>query len=102
MYKSAQMIELLDKRDVDAPSIPNSVHESQSSSASNKSWSSTTVFVTQVIIVYVVILCSLLNLTFYPGVRQELWITLLSSSIGYLLPSPSIKKPSNRPANVVD
>jgi len=57
-------------------------------------WSTTTVFLAQVIVVYVVIIAAIVNLTFFPDGRQELWITLLSSGIGYLLHSPTIKKPS--------
>ena len=79
---------------------PNSINYSSSGEETlriDKSWPSTTVFVTQVIIVYIVILCALINLTFYPQAKQELWITLLSSSIGYLLPSATIKKPTIKP-----
>jgi hypothetical protein len=62
-------------------------------------WTTTTVFVTQVIVVYAVIIAAIVNLTFFPEGRQELWITLLSSSIGYLLPSPTIKKPKSSKAS---
>ena len=49
------------------------------------------VFFVQVIIVYIVVLVSIVNLSIG---RQgdKLWIALLSSSIGYLLPNPSLKK----------
>ncbi len=92
-----EIIELENKR---MDPIPESTSGSVVSVPSGKHWPSTTVFVTQVIIVYVVILCALINLTFYPEARQELWITLLSSSIGYLLPSPTIKKPKIKQENV--
>jgi len=59
-------------------------------------WASTSVFFSQIVIVYVVIFAAIINLTLFPEGRQELWITLLSSGIGYLLPSPTIKKPSNK------
>jgi len=59
-------------------------------------WASTSVFLSQIIVVYIVIFAAIINLTLFPEGRQELWITLLSSSIGYLLPSPTIKKPSNK------
>ena len=51
------------------------------------------VFFVQIIIVYVVILTSLVNLTLQRGdnSEQKLWIALLSSSLGYLLPNPSIQ-----------
>ena len=47
------------------------------------------VFLFQVAIAYIVIIVSLINITF----SQEntcLWATLASGTIGYLLPSPSI------------
>ena len=50
-------------------------------------------FFTQVFILYVVIITCLVNLSFGKNDLSSLWITLLSSSIGYLLPSPSIQKP---------
>ena len=49
------------------------------------------VFFAQIILLYVVIITSLYNLT-RAGENRELWITLLSSSVGYLLPNPQIKK----------
>jgi hypothetical protein len=88
-----ETFELTDKRSMEAQTVPSPELSSVSTNISVKSWPSITVYITQVIIVYIVILCALLNLTFYPTVRQELWITLLSSSIGYLLPSPYIKRP---------
>ena len=48
------------------------------------------VFFTQVIIVYIVIIVSIVNLTLGHA-DNKLWIALLSSSIGYLLPNPKIK-----------
>jgi hypothetical protein len=51
------------------------------------------VFFVQIIIVYVVILTSLVNLTLRHCDNSEgkLWIALLSSSLGYLLPNPTIR-----------
>ena len=50
-----------------------------------------TLLVAQVLVVYIVIAISLYNLT--KGTEnKELWISLLSSSVGYLLPSPIISK----------
>ena len=48
-------------------------------------------FTAQVLIVYVVVAVSLYNLT-QGTENKELWISLLSSSVGYLLPSPIIQK----------
>lgn len=49
------------------------------------------VFFSQTIILYIVIITSLINLSLQNG-DQNLWISFLSASIGYLLPNPSIKK----------
>ena len=50
------------------------------------------VFFTQVIILYTVILTSIYNLS--TGIKDtNLWTALLSCSLGYLLPSPTIKTP---------
>ena len=48
------------------------------------------VFFVQVVLVYIVVIVSIVNLTIGSD-SDKLWITLLSSSIGYLLPSPSLK-----------
>ena len=45
----------------------------------------------QVIILYTVIVVSIYNLTVGHGV-STLWTALLSSSLGYLLPNPSLKR----------
>ena len=49
------------------------------------------VYFCQMIIVYVIIITSIVNLSLQNG-RSELWISLLSSCIGYALPSPKLKK----------
>ena len=48
------------------------------------------VFFTQVIILYVVIGVSLFNLSTGKA-DSNLWTALLSSSLGYMLPNPSLK-----------
>lgn len=51
------------------------------------------VFFCQVIIIYIVIILSLVNLTLNKSNSDsKLWIALLSSCLGYLLPNPSIKQ----------
>lgn len=50
----------------------------------------------QVVILYIVILTCLANLSIGNSELNSLWITLLSSSIGYLLPSPYIPKQNKR------
>ena len=48
-------------------------------------------FVYRIAAVYIVIAFSLYNLT--QGVEnKELWVSLLSSSVGYLLPAPILTK----------
>lgn len=47
-------------------------------------------FFAQVIIVYIVIITSIVNLSLHNG-DSNLWTALLSSGLGYLLPSPKLK-----------
>ena len=49
-------------------------------------------FFVQVFILYVVIITCLVNLSLGKNEHSGLWISLLSSSIGYLLPSPHIQR----------
>jgi hypothetical protein len=49
------------------------------------------VYLCQMIIVYIIIITSIINLSLQNG-KNELWISLLSSCIGYALPSPKLKK----------
>ena len=49
------------------------------------------VFLSQVIILYTVILTCIINLSISQQ-HSEVWIGLLSSCIGFLLPNPSIKR----------
>ena len=51
-------------------------------------------FVCQMIIVMSVVLASILNLSL-PSLnktKREIWITLLSASVGNILPTPKLKK----------
>ena len=49
------------------------------------------VFLCQVIILYISIITCFINLTVRNG-PNELWITVLSLSLGALLPSPKVRK----------
>ena len=49
------------------------------------------VYFCQILVVYIVIITSIVNLSLENG-SNELWISLLSSCIGYALPSPKLKK----------
>ena len=56
---------------------------------------SETVFFSQIIIVYIVVIICIVNLSLDRG-NSNLWTALLSSSLGYLLPNPKIKsQPKN-------
>ena len=57
------------------------------------------VFFCQTFIIYVVVVASLINLTLQNG-PINLWIALLGSGLGYLLPHPSIDKPELRRQDV--
>ena len=48
------------------------------------------VYFCQMIIVYIIIIASVINLSIQNG-SSELWISLLSSCIGYALPNPKLK-----------
>jgi len=49
-------------------------------------------FFAQVFILYIVIITCLVNLSIGKGELTSLWISLLSSCIGYILPSPYISR----------
>ena len=53
--------------------------------------SSEIVFFSQIILVYIVIITCIANLSLHNG-PHDLWIALMSSSLGYILPSPAISK----------
>jgi len=52
-------------------------------------------FMCQVLIALIVIIAAIINLSLPPTVRndnlQAMWIALLSSTLGYMMPSPSVK-----------
>ncbi len=48
------------------------------------------VFFTQVFLIYGVVITSLINISL--GKTEELWIVLLTSCLGYLLPNPTLKR----------
>ena len=50
-----------------------------------------TVFLCQVVILYMIVVVSIYNLTVGHG-DSTLWAALLSSPLGYLLPNPSMKR----------
>jgi len=50
------------------------------------------VYFSQIIILYTIIICSIINITTNCERLNPVWISLLSSSVGYLLPHPKINK----------
>ena len=48
------------------------------------------IYFTQIIIIYIVIISCIINIAIGKG-DNKLWTTLLSSCLGYLLPSPTLK-----------
>ena len=52
------------------------------------------VFICQVIAIYAIIFASIYNLS-VDSDQTSLWVSLLSSCLGYLLPSPTINKEKN-------
>ena len=48
------------------------------------------VYFCQMIVIYIIMITSIVNLSLQNG-STELWISLLSSAIGYVLPNPSMK-----------
>jgi len=68
----------------------NSTHSERWQLMGSKLPKSEIVYFCQMIMVYVIIVTSIVNLSLQNG-KNELWITLLSSAIGYALPSPTLK-----------
>lgn len=56
------------------------------------------VFFAQIIIIYIVIICCIINLSLGHS-NSNLWVALLSSCLGYLLPSPSMQQHSKYQQN---
>lgn len=47
-------------------------------------------YITQVIVIYGIIITAIIHLSLQSP-NRELWLVLLSSSLGYILPSPGLK-----------
>ena len=73
------------------PSQEGSVGSAPTSKSSSVCSKSLVVYCCQVFVMVVVIVVSMCNLSF-GGPDKEMWITLLCSTLGYLLPNPSIKR----------
>lgn len=94
-------ISSIDKNDssLDLPQSSNLSSDSTSKGTSGGQWilcgdtlpKDQIVFFIQVIPIYIVICCSIANLMLGRG-DDHIWLVLLSSSLGYLLPNPKISK----------
>lgn len=49
------------------------------------------VYFSQLLIILIVVITSIVNLTINSN-KTELWVSLLSACIGYILPNPSLSK----------
>lgn len=49
-------------------------------------------FIAQVLLIYIVVVTSLINLTYYRESDNKLWTVFLSSGLGILVPNPQLKK----------
>ena len=67
-----------------------STHSERRDMMGNKLPKSKIVYFCQMIVVYVIIVTSIINLSLQNG-KNELWFTLLSSAIGCPLRSPTLK-----------
>lgn len=56
------------------------------------------IYFSQVIIIYVVVITSLVNIT-YGTADKTVFISLLCSCLGYMLPNPSLPKDDLKPLN---
>ncbi len=56
------------------------------------------VYFCQIFIVYIIAIASVINLSMNNGI-SEVWISLLSSCIGYLLPNPKLKQQQQQPTS---
>jgi len=56
------------------------------------------VYLCQVLILFTVILTSIYNLSTGGGTDSNLWTSLLCSSLGYLLPNPTLNRSEKTPS----
>ena len=76
--------------DVTSVSCPNSIGEKWTT-VCGKFPKEEVIYFTQVTAIYIIIITCLFNLSLRNG-NDTVWASLLSGSIGYLLPSPNIRK----------
>jgi len=77
--------------DSPTPSLSNSVGSRWSIFARNVR-KEQVIYFSQIIIVFVVIIAAIVNLTLNATEHCSVWTSILSGSVGYVLPAPKIRK----------
>ena len=80
---------------VDEPLGPTCMTTGSMSSAGSKPWTKKNfvVYIVQLVVLTIVILVALLNLSMgWQKDNKDMWVAMLSSCIGYMLPAPSYKQ----------
>ena len=54
---------------------------------------SAVVYITQMVVILGVVTAAVINLSLKQESNKEMWISLLCSTIGYILPNPKLRKP---------
>lgn len=70
-------------------------HEPRWSTVCGKLPKEEVIYFSQVLLIFTVVLACLINLSLGRSGLDSLWSSLLSGSVGYLLPSPNIRKKKN-------
>ena len=52
---------------------------------------SVVLFVVQMVLICIIVVAAIVNISMYDK-NKEMWISLMSSSLGYVLPSPRLKR----------
>ena len=56
-------------------------------------------FIAQFVILFIVIVTSLYNLTFQTSARNDIWLVMVSTCLGAVLPGPKIRKKQQKQQN---
>jgi len=59
------------------------------------------IYITQIVLIYIVVICCIVNLTIGKEEQAAVWASLLSGALGYMLPAPSPGKRDKKPLNDV-
>lgn len=63
---------------------------------------SAALFVTQIIVILVVVISSIINLSRATTTNKEMWIALLASTIGIILPNPRLRNLNENTENPIN